>query len=264
MTGYEVINTYNPFIGRVFNYLKQNILVNFPQIRIEISYDTKYSTGTGNTVSARNLFYKIVLYIYAFDNHIDNIVYTKNRMLWVLIHESYHQNQMYDINKYNSDKDYRDYIECNVDYAAISYINEHELELSSILGIPIYTYDINKIRKIHNSPKLTMKVTQDNLDVKTFVSLISYYFTMDINILYNLYHSKDNIIINYHKGDYIEPISLKSNGHMDYKNVNYIMTKYMSQGILNIMYNSSINNLHEDLVINIYLKNELMKVYGVV
>ena len=262
MTINQVVKTYNPFISQIFTYLKSNILNKFYNIRIDISYDPEYSAEAGNTVSARNLFYKIVLYMYAFDNNIDNIIYTKNRILWVLVHESYHQNQMYDINKYNGDRDYRNYIECNVDCAAITFINEHERELSSILGIPIYTYDLDKIRRIHNSPKITVRVTEDNLDVKTFISLISYYFTMSTNVLYNLYNSKDDIIIDFIKNGKNNPIYLKYKGIMNYDNINYIMWNCMSQGILDLIYHNNISTNKDNVYISIYLKNELIKVMG--
>lgn len=261
MNLFEVINTYNQFLMDVFNYLKTNILKNFPDMELEISYNVEYSARGGNTVSARNLFYKIVVYMYAFDEQIDNIIYTKNRMIWVIIHEAFHQNQMYDIIKYKNDRQYRNFVECNVDYSAIKFINEHEQELTMRFGIPIYTYDLNKIRSLHGNPKVVAWVTNDNLDVKTFVSLVLYYIKMDANTLYNIYHNNQNIVINIIKGNFSDPIYIKSNGIMNYKSVNKIMSHYMGQGILDLLYNVSMSVNTNKFIINIYLKDELLTVW---
>lgn len=225
----NLISEYNNFIFNVFSFLKGNLLSKFPSMQIYIDTDEKYSkVKYNNDVCAQNFFYKISIYIHAFDKNSDNIIYTKNRLLWTLIHEAYHQNQSYDIHKYASDQKYKQFVECNTDISAVTFINTNANYLRQYFGIPIYTYDIDTVKSAHGNPEIIVQLNQDNLGIKSFIRIITYYTNMKIDILYSLYNNNKNIIIAFNDDKY----NIKFNGNVRYEEINRLMWNWMSQATL--------------------------------
>ena len=240
------------FSREVFRYLQETLLRDFPEMRLEFSYEE-------NTSAAKNYFNKIVLYVKVIC-HVSSYIELsiKNNIIFTMVHEAFHQSQMCDIFRYNIDKQYKDFVECNVDYSTIEYINAHEIELARRLMIPVYTYSPGIIRELYNNNNIIVPVNTKDNDVCYFHTLLSYYIKVNSERGYRLFYQNENIIFDFvmNNEKHIDRVVIKKNCVLDYDKINYIIRNYMYDGLHDKLYKSKISINDRFMVVAVYLSNE--------
>ena len=115
LTIMNLYKEYHEFALRYFNFLKSNILIDFPYINLNVIYDINPQHAI-----ADNITYEIRLYMYELNQkYFTNRLYIKNSILYALTHEAFHQLQAVDRSKYISDKSYQIFIEKNCDFTTM-------------------------------------------------------------------------------------------------------------------------------------------------
>lgn len=241
-----IIEEYLPFINKLEKWINNRILINL-NINVEISYEN-------TTCLAGNLFNKIIVYINNYTLNDENMA--KNMLLYSVIHEAIHQNQLYDIYRYHKDTSYAMFVENNVNYTTINYIIDNYKELTDVFKINIFPYDIANFIKRTNQ-EYYIKINKESKDIKTFIKLISLYDKTVYNNLYNLYINYDTIDVNYIIDGIVIKYNIKSK-ELNYKVIEEISNRYTDNYFLDTVFKIIINNSDSSkLNINIYSnKNE--------
>ena len=237
-------NEYIEIFNKIVLYVKNTILKDFPLMNIYLIY-------TDNTYNGCNYLSYIVVNLRriihdAIKQDILQYKYTvENRLLYVVLHESFHQLQAIILPKYLHDRNYNRYIEGNCDYNVLMYLDTHKEELESILGIKLLKFcDVDTLY----DNKVYFPINNNNLGFKLFTRLFSklsdtLYVNQDIEMYYNIYYSFDNINIIY--TNYNLEFNIKSDNIFNMDEYNSILYNNRYELVYCI-----INNINIDTIYN--------------
>lgn len=243
----EAYNKYINIFQKIISYAKSTILKDFPLIEIFLLY-------TNNTYNGCNYMSYIVVNLKRIihDAIKDNILQYKygveNRLLYVVLHESFHQLQPIILSKYLKDKDYNNYIEGNCDYNTIRYLDNHREEIESALGIELYKF--SDVTTLYDN-NAYFPINNKDLGYKLFTRLMSILYQrilpdLDVVDYYNWYYQYSNINIYY--ANYDLAFDIKSNNIFNMNEFN------------NIIYNTNYDLVYA-IVNRIDIKNKNNKLY---
>ena len=251
----DYITLYHEFSYKVFGYLKKTLLCDFPFMKLDIVYDTRIRNQWGG-----NEFTKLSLYIYGFfGEHFTNTVHIKNQIIYCLLHEAYHQLQFTDDNKYSIDLNYKKFVERNVDYSTMTYINEHNLELQKELGLIVYEYNIDTLSNHYD--KGGILINKDYIDMKYFNKMINKFINISNLEVYRLFNKYGKIIIHFVMNDEnnIYQYTIRDNFVLDFEKMNDMIIRFMYTGYDQRIYRATMLEKKDEVIFSIYMNNKNIK-----
>lgn len=252
----EYLYTYNDFACKVFNYLKNTILIDFTSMELEFNYDPMIKNKF-----AGNRFNKIVLYmgVYMTDENFHNLLYMKNQIIYSLFHEAFHQIEFTDSNKYDTDKKYRMNVERNVDYSVMHYINDHNMELQRYFNMIVYEYDINTLSNTYDRGGIILN--RDYIDMKYFNKLINKFIYIPNLEVYRLFIKYEKVVIHFvlNNETVVDQYTIRDNYVLDFDKMNDIIRKYMYNGYEQRLYKGTKLEKKNEVIFSIFLNNNLIQ-----
>lgn len=252
----DYIYLYHNFIQEVFTYLKKTILVDFPSMKLDINYDTVFESKY-----AGNIFNKITVYmgVRMKDQNFYNVIYMKNQILYSLFHESIHQLEFTDPQRYVSDRKYKMNVERNVDYTTMHYINDNNLELQRIFNIIVYEYNIDTLSNHYD--KGGVIINRNNIDMKYFNKLINKFIDISNIQIYNMFMKYGRIRIHFvlNNESLVDQYTIRDDFVLDFEKMNTIMVKYMYQGYVQRIYRGTLLEKKDEVIFSIFMNNDNIK-----
>lgn len=250
----EAYNRYINIFQKIVLYAKNTILKDFPLINIYLLYINNTYNGC-NYMSYIVVNLKRIIHDAIKDDILKYKYGVENRLLYVVLHESFHQLQPIILSKYLKDSNYHDYIEGNCDFNTLRYLDEHKEEIESILGIELYHF--SNVKTLYSND-IFFPINNTNLGFKLFTRLVSkladnIYPIMDINEYYNLYYRYSNINIIY--TNYNLQFNIKSNNQFNIEEFNNIIFNNKYDLIYPIINNINIQNDNDTLYIIVQIAN---------
>lgn len=149
-------------------------------------------------------------------SYLNKETYVSSCIAWALSHELHHADQFISMIRYNSNQEYKDNIEADVNRASYDWVKEHGRELSCLVGVEI------SMTKIY-SPSLTNNTSYRKASVAEFYKqTIANIILRDLDLFFKLKvftddSVADDIIISFNN---LDKIVIKSKGRYLEENIN--------------------------------------------
>lgn len=216
----EEYHFYSNIAMKLFNFMNGNI--NRMNSNCELCIDMyDYIYGT-----YANIRYPKYIMIYVgtivdswhneYSNYISKESYTSSCIAWALAHELHHADQLISMLRYNSNTEYKDSVEADVNRASYDWVKDHGKELSALTGIEIA---MNKIY----SPSLTDSTNYRKASISEFYKqTIANVILRDMDLFFKLEvftndNIADDIVISFNDQD---KVVIKSKGRYLEENIN--------------------------------------------